>query len=418
MMPQNRREFLASTAAAALATTQAGQLLAAQTVPTVKPGPTVKSCQVASYYFANYHPGDARNDKLKGKGWCEWELVKAAKPRFAGHHQPNVPLWGYRDESDPKVMSQKIAAAADYGLDAFIFDWYWYDDGPFLEAALDEGFLKAPNNQRLKFALMWANHDWVDLHPASRGKPHRLLFPGAVTRRTFDTIVDHVVEKYFKHPSSWKIDGCPYFSIYDLGKLLASFGSVEATRTALDHFRVKTKAAGFADLHLNAVVWGQPILPGEGKPADNVELVRRLGFDSVSSYVWVHHVGLPRQETDYREVQEAYLLYCDRAEKMFPVPYYPNVSMGWDPSPRCNQADQFGNFGYPFTNTISGNTPQRFQAALEAVRQRLQSRPENQRVLTINCWNEWTEGSYLEPDTVHGMKYLEAIRDVFGAKPS
>jgi hypothetical protein len=166
------------------------------------------------------------------------------------------------------------------------------------------------------------------------------------------------------------------------------------------------------------VVWGQPILPGEGKPADNVELVRRLGFDSVSSYVWVHHVGLPRQQTDYREVQEAYLGYCDRAEKMFPVPYYPNVSMGWDPSPRCNQADQFGNFGYPFTNTISGNTPQRFQAALEAVRQRLQSRPENQRVLSINCWNEWTEGSYLEPDTVHGMKYLEAIRDVFLAKPS
>ncbi|MBI5820822.1 MAG: glycoside hydrolase family 99-like domain-containing protein, partial [Verrucomicrobia bacterium] len=27
--------------------------------------------------------------------------------------------------------------------------------------------------------------------------------------------------------------------------------------------------------------------------------------------------------------------------------------------------------------------------------------------------NEWTEGSYLEPDTVHGLKYLEAVRDVF-----
>jgi hypothetical protein len=35
------------------------------------------------------------------------------------------------------------------------------------------------------------------------------------------------------------------------------------------------------------------------------------------------------------------------------------------------------------------------------------------RILNINCWNEWTEGSYLEPDQVHGMKYLEAVRDVF-----
>jgi hypothetical protein len=30
-----------------------------------------------------------------------------------------------------------------------------------------------------------------------------------------------------------------------------------------------------------------------------------------------------------------------------------------------------------------------------------------------NCWNEWTEGSYLEPDTVNGLKYLEAVRAVF-----
>jgi hypothetical protein len=63
---------------------------------------------VASYYFGNYHPGDPRNTKMKGKNWSEWELVKAARPRFPGHPQPKVPLWGYTDESDPKVMAQKI----------------------------------------------------------------------------------------------------------------------------------------------------------------------------------------------------------------------------------------------------------------------------------------------------------------------
>src|SRR5580698_8957023 len=72
---------------------------------------------VACYYFPNYHPGDPRNDAWKGPGWCEWELVKNARPRFPGEHQPNVPLWGYGDESDPKVMEQKIDAAADHGID-------------------------------------------------------------------------------------------------------------------------------------------------------------------------------------------------------------------------------------------------------------------------------------------------------------
>ena len=84
---------------------------------------------IAAYYFPNYHP-DARNAKQHGEGWTEWELVKNARPRFEGHRQPNVPLWGYTDESNPEEMARKIAAAADHGIDAFIFDWYWFDDGP------------------------------------------------------------------------------------------------------------------------------------------------------------------------------------------------------------------------------------------------------------------------------------------------
>ena len=35
-------------------------------------------------------------------------------------------------------------------------------------------------------------------------------------------------------------------------------------------------------------------------------------------------------------------------------------------------------------------------------------------MIAINCWNEWTEGSSLEPDAVHGMGYLDAVRAVFG----
>jgi hypothetical protein len=46
----------------------------------------------------------------------------------------------------------------------------------------------------------------------------------------------------------------------------------------------------------------------------------------------------------------------------------------------------------------------------------LDERPPRTRILTINAWNEWTEGSYLEPDTINGMGYLEAIRDVFGVR--
>ena len=164
-------------------------------------------------------------------------------------------------------------------------------------------------------------------------------------------------------------------------------------------------------------MWGRAILPGEQKPADAAQLVRDLGFDSVTSYVWIHHVRLPHLQTDYDEVRDAYLLYWNEAQRKFDVPYFPNVTMGWDSSPRAHQGDAFGNFGYPFMHTISKNTPERFREALAMTRRRLLAKPGGPRILNINCWNEWTEGSYLEPDTIHKMAYLQAVKQVFAQSP-
>ncbi len=376
--------------------------------------PPQPAVTVAAYYFPNYHPGEPRNDLWKGKGWDEWKLVREATPRFAGEHQPNVPLWGYGDESDPRVMEQKIAAAADHGIGAFIFDWYYYNDGPYLGRCLDLGYLKASNNARVKFALMWANHDWADLHPAELGQPHPILFPGTVTPENFGKICDLVIRDYFLQPTYWRIDGKPYFSFYDLAHLLANFGSAEATRAALDEFRRKAVAAGLPGLHLNAVVLGRPALPNEQVPRDAPQRIRDLGFDSVTSYVWVHHVKLATQPTDYAVARDEYLAYWDQARTTYGVPFFPNVTVGWDTTPRCAPGSHATNGAYPFSPTISGNTPARFREALESARQRLLAQPSGPRVLTVNSWNEWTEGSYLEPDTVNGLRYLEAIRDVFG----
>ncbi len=377
----------------------------------------MKKVDVAVYYFPNYH-ADARNEVLHGSGWTEWEVTKRAGPRFPGHRQPNAPAWGETDEADPQVMATKIDAAADHGVDAFIFDWYWYNDGPFLQRGLDEGFLNALNNDRLKFAIMWANHDWLDIHPLKRSnnpfQDAKLLYPGAVTAETFEVIMDHCIENYFCHPSYWMIDGCPYFSFYELTKLMEGFGGIERTRDLLDLFRAKAKAAGFKDLHLNAVVWGNPILPGETAPADPKSVVDQLGFDSVTSYVWIHHYATKVfPEVEYKTVQEAYSKYWNEAEKKYDQPYYPNVTMGWDSSPRTVQSDVFDNRGYPFMYTIKNNTPENFRNALDMVKQRLEKSDVPHPFLTINAWNEWTEGSYLEPDKINGMGYLEAIQDVF-----
>jgi hypothetical protein len=261
---------------------------------------------------------------------------------------------------------------------------------------------------------MWANHDWIEIFPAQLEVTPPLVYAGKVSAAGFDRMADYVIAHYFPHPSYWKIDGKPYFSVYDLSTLLESFGSVAATREALDRFREKTRQAGLPGLHLNAVVWGRPVLPVEKTPADPVQLVTDLGFDSTTSYVWVHHVGLDWPTMDYRKSRDGYLQHWDRMLRDFPQPYFPNASVGWDPTPRTAQDGAWEKWQYPFTGVIVGNTPAAFEESLELIKRRLLAAPTEPKVVTVNCWNEWTEGSYLEPDTTHRFEYLEAVRRVFG----
>ncbi len=98
----------------------------------------------------------------------------------------------------------------------------------------------------------------------------------------------------------------------------------------------------------------------------------------------------------------------------FQLPYFPNVTMGWDTSPRTVQSDKYEPIGYQYMATVGGNTPAEFETALRQTKALAEEKSDGLNIVTINAWNEWTEGSYLEPDTVHGFGYLEAIRMVFG----
>ena len=373
------------------------------------------SQQVAVYYFAQYHR-DPLNDILHHPGWTEWELVKQAQPRFPGHVQPHIPLWGYEDEADPAIFARKIDAAADHGIDCFIYDWFWYQGGPFLHRALEEGYMQAPNRDRLRFALMWANQDWWDLYPAALDRDYDVLLSGTVTRTIFDAACDYVIARFFSHPGYWKLEGCPYFSIYELSHLVNDLGGMAATQEALDGFRAKVRAAGFPDLHLNAVLWGLQTLPADSAAGSGPTLAATLGVQSVTTYSWSHHMDLtPFPEIEYGQAAGQMRSFWQKTAAEYGIPYHPNVSMGWDASSRTDPASPFVAGHYPYFPVLVNNTPDAFAASLQEAKDFLSTRPAAERIAVINAWNEWTESSYLEPDTVHGMAYLEAVKRVFGA---
>jgi hypothetical protein len=375
---------------------------------------------VAAYYFPQWHT-DPRNDAWHGPGWTEWRLLEAARPRFPGHGQPIVPAWGHGDESDPVWAAREIDLAADHAVTTFLYDYYWYDDAPFLSGQLDRGFLRAPNRERIKLALMWANHDWQDIHPATLANRPATLARGATSRESLLRFVDHAIATYFREPNYLTIDGCPYLQIYELGTFVSGLGGLDAAAKAVAEVRARVRAAGFPDIHLAGSVFGVQLLPSEQPMPSQIraDAIERLGLASMTSYTWVHHIdwraiGFPRGS--YAEAARMNYAAWDQLRAQLPVPYQPNVSMGWDPSPRTTQTDGYVNAGYPFTAILEGNTPEAFRAALERAKAFAIAGGDPHPMVTINAWNEWTEGSYLLPDTVNGTAYLEQVRDVFGAR--
>ena len=367
--------------------------------------------QTAVYYFPNFHV-DPRNEAVHGKGWTEWELMKHAGARFPGHMQPKIPAWGYEDEADPAVMAKKIDAAADHGLDAFIFDWYWYE-GPFLERALNEGFLGAPNRSRMKFALMWANHDWKNFHPGNRDTAnYKITFPWTTRRDTIPYVWDYLIEHYLTQPNYWKINGKPYFSIYAISRFIAQMGGVEDAAEVLADFRARAKAAGLPGLHLNAV--GLDMLDRSPQSAARHDQVIKAGFDSCTSYNCVCLSEKWMQEfprVDFQEMADDYIEVAKKTMQALPFPFYPVITTGWDPSPRTIQSEVYDPTPcYPWM-AVMESSPEKLADATRKTAELLMTRPADERIMFFNAWNEWTEGSYLEPDNFYGMKMLEAIRD-------
>lgn len=382
--------------------------------------------EVAVYYFPGFHVSPV-TDEWHGKGWSEWDLVRAAPPRFPGHLQPKVPTWGYFDESDPTWSAKEIDLAASHGVTAFIYDWYWYEKtGRYLHEPLENGFLKAPNNGKLKFALMWANHNWLNIHPTPYTNDPAKLLDGGVSPETFERLTDHVIETYFKRPNYLKVDGKPYFSLFDTGRFVAGFGSVEKAAAAMAQFVEKVRKAGFPGLHLNAIDQFSEdgyLAYAVGRPLKQADVLKALGAASVTSYNFLaayQIVQAPFPQAVYRDAVAQHVAYWNRAAdttyRAQSLAYLPNVSMGWDVTPRLIHTDRLDRYkGYPWMPVFNGdNTPAAFRGWLQQAKTFLDAHPDQPRILTINAWNEWTEGSYLLPEKRTGTAYLEAIRAVFG----
>ena len=360
---------------------------------------------IAAFLYPAYASDDPRLRPFWPMGIGEWETVMTMQKRNPGHYWDRKPLWGYINEADPSVMSMEIEQATKHGVNVFIFDWYWYDGRPFMETTLDNGFLKAENVNKMQFYLMWAHHDVLNLWDTrlANVKENNVIWTGKVDRQEFEKVCKRNIEKYFKHPQYYKIDGKPVFMIYDIPQLIAGLGGIEETADALKWFKEETKKAGFPGLELQITMWSINLNYSgldAGKTTDpGNSFVKKLGFTSGTHYQFVHFTNV---NEDYNVIMDAVEKEWERIDSSYDFTYYPHISVGWDNSPRTG-----------VSAVMKNNTPENFEKALRKAKAFVDRHPKQKPLITINSWNEWTETSYLMPCDMFGYGYLEAVKHVF-----
>ena len=362
-------------------------------------------CHVCAFIWPSCHDDSLAHEWLWEEGIGEWEVIKKGNPRFDGHYQPKEPLWGYEMDDDPAVVEKWIQTALKYGVNTFIYDWYWFDRGPYLESALDNGFLKAPSHGKMDFYIMWANHDvkynYWNYH--KWGDRTDLLWTGAINPEDWPKIVERVIRLYFHEPNYVKIDGCPVFGMFSVENFVKSFSSVENARAAMDYFRSEVRKAGFPGLNVQMIDGGGPVYSDE-LCKSRMEQAEVVGIDS-----WAYY-NMGCFNTDYLVHAQRAAEERDKWAAKIDMPYFPCVSIAWDDTPRfpAKGADDV---------TLVNATPENFGIYLQKAKEFAESRSATQpKFVMINAWNEWVEGSYLLPDKRNGFGYLEAVQKVFAAE--
>lgn len=343
--------------------------------------------RVIAFYLPQFHPVP-ENDTWWGPGYTEWISVAAARPLFRTHRQPNLPgRLGFYDLRLAATRNDQAELARAAGLVAFCYWHYWFGDGrELLNLPFDE--VLSTGEPDFPFCLGWANDSWTG---AWRGTKTRLLI-----EQTYPGPIDHESHFYRLLPAFCdkrylRVHGAPVFYV----RRPLAIPNVEQWAEQWRNLAVHN---GLPDLHLvGETQWRDPTrrVPTSVRAWDATV---DIGITSA----FFQMTGLPRtgQRPSRVNYQVGHLRFPRLGQNQ--ARSYPCVLPGWDNTPK------YGRRGL----VILGSTPELFQQQLRHAIDLVANREPERRLVFLKSWNEWSEGSYLEPDRVSGDRYLQATRMV------
>jgi hypothetical protein len=328
---------------------------------------------IGVYYFPGW-----KDNQPGGPYEQPWEKIKPYADR--------EPALGWYQEGSTSVMEQQLGWMKKYGIDYVIFDWYMDRNvKTHMDNALN-AYLRASDRHGVKFAIMWANHTTYMFSKAQ-----------------FEALFMLWARRYMFRPDYLQVDGKPVVYIFSaevLNKNAQNIGMSSAELIAMADKIFKDEGLP-----------GLSFIGGGGGGIPGLDYSQKAGYTGYSAYNFHSSPGLrfPGGRTlshSYSELDQAYRgqwkWMLEQSAGIYVVP----MTSGWDRRPWGGSKDP------DHDESISDGDE--FEAHLRAARREMDKAPiKTHRMGVVCCWNEFGEGSFIEPTKKNGFLYLEKIQKVF-----
>ena len=312
-------------------------------------------------------------------GWSTSEDKKAPDPWKPIRPYPDrIPKLGFYDDAQASIIRQQVEMMKSAGLGFVAFDWYFDSNLHSAHEGAIRAFLKTQTPSQFSFALMWANHD---------------SFPTSLAQ--WDSMTDYWISNYFRDTRYLRINGKPVVIVMLISFLDAQADHFGWTSTALlQRARALAQRRGFPGIYF---------IGGAGGRSAQVKSAPAGGFDAFTAY---NYNPTPQDDVTpfgFLGLDQLYQSHWAGFIADSPHPLVVPLTSGWDRRP-------WGGSTNPLRDRAIA-TPSELEAHIEAglsVARRLPT--ENGPMAILCCWNEFGEGSFLEPTTENGNDRLDAVR--------
>jgi len=283
-------------------------------------------------------------------------------------------------------VEQQLASAHNFGIDFFIYDWYFNvagnDPGENLNSALQITH-SLPDRHGMQYAILYVDAD-----------------PFIVTPADWTAVVTEWLS-YMADPQYTRINGKP---------VLFVLAGNPADNGLLQQLRATALQQGLPGVY---------IVGGVGIPVDTItpnslspgfSQAQADGYDAVGLYNYPYSTASTPGDLPFATLADIGHRIWNEASLSGVLPFIPTAMAGWDPRP--------WNETQPVTKDLMwySRTPQDVATLLQdAIAWSIsnpQLRPEPAPappLVLIEAWNEFGEGSHFLPTAGDGTSYGDAI---------